>query len=63
MLDHPWLKMPADYDTRLNNEQFEKEHAKDSASIATGTNSDYYANVEMSKLTDSEAEYMPADIE
>jgi len=55
--------MPADYDTRLNNEQFEKEHAKDSASTATGANSDYYANAEMSKLTDSEGEYFPADIE
>ena len=57
MLDHPWLKMPANYQTRLTNEQFEREHAKDNASVATGAYSDYYANVEMSKLTDSEGEY------
>jgi hypothetical protein len=47
----------------LTNEQFEREHNKDNSSVATGANSDYYANVEMSKLTDSEGEYQPADVE
>lgn len=63
MLGHSWLTMPSNYDTRLSNEQFEKQHAKDNASEATGAHSDYYHNVEMSKLTDSEGEYHPADNE
>ena len=59
MLDHPWLTMPANYKTKLTNEEFQAERSKES----TEGQSDYYANVEMSKLTDSEGEYQPADDE
>ena len=55
MLDHPWLTMPANYSTKLSNEEYQAERLKDSAS--TDLQSDNYANAEMSKLTDSEGEY------
>ena len=59
MLDHPWLTMPANYDYKLTPE----EHQKAKSTKESEAQSDYYANKEMGKLTDSEGEYLPADEE
>ena len=72
MLNHPWLNMPANYETKLSqSEQVqlarkqkiaqEKDEPED---IETGNAQvQYYHNAEMSKLTDSDGEYWPADDE
>ena len=40
-----------------------KSDNQSNVATSAGVNSDYYHNVEMSKLTDSEGEYNPADTE
>lgn len=60
MLDHPWLTMPANYHAKLTDEEYVTMKAN---SVSTDVQSDHYKHVEMSKLTDSEGEYHPADEE
>jgi serine/threonine protein kinase len=59
MLDHPWLTMPANYNTKLTPAEFQMEKAQEKSTDL----SEHYAGAEMSKLTDSEGEYFPADDE
>jgi serine/threonine protein kinase len=60
MLNHPWLTMPANNNAKLTNEEYT---AQKTNSVSTDVHSDHYMHVEMSKLTDSEGEYHPADEE
>ena len=73
MLNHPWLTMPAVYDTHISADEREQLMAKQKLAqerggepldLETGdAQVQYYHNAEMSKLTDSEGEYCPADDE
>ena len=72
MLNHPWLSMPANYNTKISQSEREQlqqkqrlaqESADPYESEACDAQVQYYHNAEMSKLTDSEAEYWPADDE
>ena len=73
MLDHPWLTMEAKYETRMSQEEFEEVINKSKntmpsemskgAYVPGDAQTEYYQNAEMSKLTDSEGEYLPADDE
>lgn len=64
MLNHPWLRMEANYDIRLSKEQFNA--AMEKQKLEKDLNQeldDPYKNEEMTKLTDSECEIFPADLE
>ena len=72
MLSHPWLTMPANYETRITPAEREQMVHKQRLAQERGEPLDletgdaavqYYHNAEMSKLTDSEGEYWPADEE
>lgn len=72
MLNHPWLQMPANYDTRLSQAEREQLVQRQKLALEKGEPLDletgdaavqYYHNAEMSKLTDSEGDYWPADDE
>ena len=72
MLSHPWLTMPARYETKLTSAERESLVQKQRLAQERGEPLDletgdaqvqYYHNAEMSKLTDSEGEFWPADDE
>ena len=72
MLNHPWLTMEANYNTRVTPQEREAQLKQQEKARELGEPFDldkadatvaYYHNAEMSKLTDSEGEYQPADDE
>ena len=69
-LDHPWLTMPENYETRMTAEEFQRytmrskeKESPTSYEYNGDASTEYYNNVEMAKLTDSETEMVPADDE
>lgn len=64
MLNHPWLRMDANYETRLTKEQFNAVMEKQKLEKDLNQElDDPYKNEEMTKLTDSECEIFPGDQE
>lgn len=61
MLDHPWLKMPKNYETRMSEEEYQKYTERQS--ILREFIEDPMAGEEMSKLEEAEAELNAGDLE
>ena len=69
-LSHPWLTMKENYETRMTTEEFQRYQMRNkekeqptSLEYNGDASTEYYYNVEMAKLTDSETELLPADDE
>jgi serine/threonine protein kinase len=61
MLDHPWLKMPSVYDTRMNEEEMHRYLERQT--MLKEYIEDPFAGEEMSKLEEPEPELNAADLE